>query len=204
MDTGQYEELLLLLKAVADENRLKMVGLMSERAYTVSEMATVFNLTEPTVSHHVSKLHSTGLLRLRMEGNQRFYSINEVRLNTFKAFVNQIEKLPTKTARETSDTAWIEALDWSESDKKVLRDYTLNGAIPRLPTKEARWLVILRWLASKFEPGERYTEKQVNAVLVAVNEDYATLRRNLIEYGFMRRERGGSTYWRTPDDEKTE
>ena len=95
MDTGQYEEALLLLKAVADENRLRMVGLMSERAYTVSEMANVFNLTEPTVSHHVSKLHGAGLLRLKMEGNQRFYSINEKRLATFKAYVNGIEKLPT-------------------------------------------------------------------------------------------------------------
>ena len=77
MDTGQYDDLLNLLKAVADESRLRMVALMSERAYTVSEMATVFNLTEPTVSHHVSKLHGAGLLRLRMEGNQRFYRIND-------------------------------------------------------------------------------------------------------------------------------
>ena len=85
-----------LLKAVADENRLQMVRLMSERAYTVSEMASMFDLTEPTVSHHVSRLHEAGLLRLRMEGNQRFYSINEKRMATFKAFVNGIEKLPTK------------------------------------------------------------------------------------------------------------
>ncbi len=202
MNTGQYGDMLHLLKTFADETRLRMVGLMSERAYTVSEMATLFDLTEPTVSHHVSKLHGAGLLRLRMEGNQRFYSINEKRLEMFKGYMGEIDKLPILSEKPTSDTAWIEALDWSESDKKVLRDCTVNGRMPRLPSKEARWLVILRWLATKFEPGKNYTEKQVNAVLGEINADYATLRRNLVDYGYMRRERGGSTYWLTPENEK--
>jgi hypothetical protein len=204
MDKGQYEDILQLLKAVADENRLKMIGLMSERAYTVSEMATVFDLTEPTVSHHVSKLHGVGLLRLRMEGNQRFYSINEKRLATFKAYVGEIEKRPTETEKVKSDTAWIEALDWSESDKKVLRDCTVNGKMPTIPAKTAKFMVILRWLATKFEPGRHYTEKQVNAILLEANEDFATLRRSLIDYGYMRRERGGGDYWLTPENESTE
>ena len=117
MDTGQQEDMLQLLKAVADENRLRMITLMSERAYTVSEMAALFDLTEPTVSHHVSKLHGAGLLRLRMEGNQRFYSINEKRLSTFKYYIGDIEKRPTETEKVKPDTAWIEALAWSESAK---------------------------------------------------------------------------------------
>ncbi len=202
MDTGQYGDMLQLLKTVADENRLKMIGLMSERAYTVSEMAGIFDLTEPTVSHHVSKLHGAGLLRLRMEGNQRFYSLNAKRLETFKAYINEIEKQPTKTEKVQSDNSWVEALDWSESDKKVLRDYVVNGRLPNLPSKPAKWMIILRWLATKFQPGTQYTEKQVNTILGEANEDYATLRRYLVDFGFLRRERAGSTYWLTPDDEK--
>ncbi len=191
MDTGQYDDLLNLLKTVADETRLRMVGLMSERAYTVSEMATVFNLTEPTVSHHVSKLHSAGLLRLRMEGNQRFYSINEKRLATLKAYVNGIEKLPSKVEKAKSDTAWIEELDWNEADKKVLRDCTVDGRMAYWPAKNSKFLVVLRWVATKFQPGTHYTEKQVNAILKEVHEDFATMRRSLVDYGYMRRERGG-------------
>src|SRR5258705_7175555 len=165
MESGPYEDLLQLLKAVADENRLRMVRLMSERAYTVGELANVFGLTEPTISHHVSKLHGAGLLRLRMEGNQRFYSINEKRLATFKAYVNGVEKLPTKDEKPKSDTTWIEALDCSESDKKVLRDYTVNGHLTQIPIKSAKFLVVLRWLVTKFQPSMHYTEKQVNTIL---------------------------------------
>jgi hypothetical protein len=47
----------------------------------------------------------------------------------------------------------------------------------------------------------RYTEKQINALLTEVHPDYATLRRSLVEYGFMRRERGGGDYWLTPENE---
>ena len=203
MESGQYEDLLQLLKAVADENRLLMVRLMSERAYTVTEMAGMFDLTEPTVSHHVSKLHGAGLLRLRMEGNQRFYSINEKRLATLKAYVNGIEKLPTRAEKAKSNTAWIEALEWNEADKKVLRDYTMNGKLTQVPVKTAKFIVVLRWLATKFQPGTHYTEKQVNTILTEVHEDYATLRRSLVDYGYMRRERGGGDYWLTPENENT-
>jgi len=85
----------------------------------------------------------------------------------------------------------------------VLRDYVADGRLPNLPSKVNKWLVILRWIATKFEPGKHYTEKQVNAILRDINEDYATVRRYLIDYGYMRRELGGGDYWLTPENEKT-
>lgn len=204
MDTGQQRDLLNLLKTLADEQRLTMVGLMKGQERTVSEMAGLLGISEPTVSHHVSKLHSAGLLRLRMAGTQRFYSLNEPRLAKFKAYVAEIELLPEKSPEEAVDYAWIDALDWDVEDKKVLRDYVIGGRLSQLPSKEKKWLVILRWLATRFEQGKRYTEKEVNTVLTEAHSDYATLRRYLVDYGFMRRERAGSHYWLTPEDESVE
>jgi hypothetical protein len=48
-----------------------------------------------------------------------------------------------------------------------------------------------------FEPGIRYTEKQVNEILAHYNEDTAFLRRSLVEYKLMDRQGGGGEYWRT-------
>jgi len=59
----------------------------------------------------------------------------------------------------------------------------------------------LRWIASKFEVGVRYSERQTNQIITDIHADYATIRRNLVEYGFMRRERGGGNYWLTPENE---
>ncbi len=61
-------------------------------------------------------------------------------------------------------------------------------------SKEKNKLVILREITKQFEPGRRYSEKEINEVLRAIYGDYATLRRYLIEYGFMTRTKSGSEY----------
>jgi biotin operon repressor len=200
MNAGEQADFLSLLKTLADDQRLRLVGLLHEGERSVGDLANTLELTEPTVSHHIAKMRAAGLLTLRMAGNQRFYRLNPTRLAKFKAYAAEVENLPTEPQADASDNAWIEALDWDETDKKILRDYTSNGRLTKIPSKEKKWLVILRWLATLFQPGVHYTEKQVNAILTGVYPDYATVRRDLVEFGFMRRERGGD-YWLTPDDE---
>ena len=63
-------------------------------------------------------------------------------------------------------------------------------------SKEKKKIVTLRRLAEEFEPGRKYTEKEVNQILGSVYEDYAILRRYLIEYGYMDRTKACSAYWR--------
>ena len=62
-------------------------------------------------------------------------------------------------------------------------------------SKEKKKIVILRKLAEQFQPGRKYTEKEVNEILGAVYDDYAMLRRYLIEYGYMERTKDCSSYW---------
>ena len=71
----------------------------------------------------------------------------------------------------------------------------LDGPLTEFPAKEKRKMAILTHLAKRFTPGVRYTEKQVTEILLTANPDHATLRRYLIEYGFMQRERNCSAYW---------
>jgi len=61
--------------------------------------------------------------------------------------------------------------------------------------KEKKKIVILRKIALKFEKDRKYSEKEVNTVLKAIYEDYATVRRYLIEYGFMGRTNDCKEYW---------
>jgi hypothetical protein len=59
-----------------------------------------------------------------------------------------------------------------------------------------KFLVLLRYVLKAFEPGKRYSEKQVNEMLAGFNEDTAWLRRSLVDYKFMARQGGGGEYWR--------
>nr|WP_042477630.1 DUF2087 domain-containing protein [Bacillus ndiopicus] len=82
--------------------------------------------------------------------------------------------------------------------EKVLQTYFkqgLDGSIETIPSKEKRKLIILQHILKRFTVGKAYTEKEVNTILKTVHADFVTLRRYLIEYGFMDRSNDGSSYW---------
>lgn len=65
------------------------------------------------------------------------------------------------------------------------------------PPKEKNKVVILTKIAEQFELGRKYTEKEVNQILKPIYDDYVSIRRYLIMYGFMDRTKNGSSYWLT-------
>ncbi|MGN7471358.1 DUF2087 domain-containing protein [Brevibacillus sp. SAFN-007a] len=89
----------------------------------------------------------------------------------------------------------------------ILQKYFPQGpsdALVRIPRKHKHRLVICREVAKRFAPDKMYTEREVNDMLEAVCTDYVTLRRYLIDYGFLDREADGSAYWRTGKDNNEE
>ncbi len=68
-------------------------------------------------------------------------------------------------------------------------------ALASWPKRQKEKLVLLRRIAGLFEPGRRYAEPEVNAVLMPVWDDYVTIRRYLIEYRFLDRRPDGGEYW---------
>jgi hypothetical protein len=77
----------------------------------------------------------------------------------------------------------------------ILAKYFAGEKLSEFPIKQKRKLVVLDRIAKAFESGRRYTEKQVNEIILAFYGDYATIRRYLVEYGFIDREPDGSAYW---------
>ena len=74
--------------------------------------------------------------------------------------------------------------------EKFLRDAFFSLQPLRLkvfPRKEKKKVAILSRIAEEFSQGRVYSEPEINAVLGRIYPDYATLRRYLIEYGFMQR-----------------
>ena len=85
-------------------------------------------------------------------------------------------------------------VDAGDEAKKLLRNYVKGGRLLTIPTARAKRLVVLDWLASRFEPGTVYAERDVNTELLAVHDDSAALRRYLVDEGFFERRDG--FYWR--------
>ena len=84
----------------------------------------------------------------------------------------------------------------TEKEKEnVLKNYIVNDKIIKIPRAEKKKIIILQYLLQKFQINKRYTEKQVNEIIKNMHEDFVSLRRYLIQYGFMDREDNGSAYW---------
>ena len=76
MEPEAFQTLLRFLKAVADESRLKLLGLLADNEYSVGQLSDMLNLKEPTVSHHLAKLQELDLVRMRAEGPTHLYRLN--------------------------------------------------------------------------------------------------------------------------------
>ena len=70
------DELVGFFKALADPNRLKIVGLLAQKPYSVEELAALLELKAPTVSHHLSRLVKAGLVSARAEGYYSVYQLD--------------------------------------------------------------------------------------------------------------------------------
>jgi hypothetical protein len=84
--------------------------------------------------------------------------------------------------------------DVPEDEARVLRTYFRAGRLTQIPTQRAKKLIVLDRLAQEFDVGLRYSERQVNAILRRFHADVASLRRYLVDEGFLDRESG--VYWR--------
>ncbi|MFC7583904.1 DUF2087 domain-containing protein [Nonomuraea antimicrobica] len=80
-------------------------------------------------------------------------------------------------------------------DERVLRTFLVDGRLTTTVMRRDKRLVVLRHIAAVFEPGVRYPEKDVNVALRAFHDDYAALRRYLIDEGLLSRE--DNVYWRS-------
>ena len=81
------------------------------------------------------------------------------------------------------------------SDSAVVGRFIQDGRLVIMPSKRAKLLLVLDHLAQDFEPGRTYQETEVNGMLLGYHDDYAALRRYLVDEGFLTRE--GGVYWRS-------
>lgn len=76
----------------------------------------------------------------------------------------------------------------------VLRSFVRGEELVSIPAARSKRLVVLAWLADRFEPGRTYPESETNRLLREAHPDHAALRRYLVDEGFLERRAG--FYWR--------
>ncbi len=181
------DQFVTFYKALADVNRLKIIGLLAQRPYSVEELAELLSLRPSTISHHLRRLADASLVSSRGESYYSVYRLDE------KVLEQQARRLLSRQ----DFTAAAADLDVDGYDRKVVADFSRpDGSLKTIPAQQKKLEAVLRHVVKAFAPGKRYSEKQVNKMLLRFHTDTATLRRELVGFGLMQREGGGGEYWR--------
>ncbi len=180
----EFNTLLEFFKALGNENRLKIIGILAGRECSVEELAELCNLREPTVSHHLTKLKGIGLVEMRVVGNDHLHRLNTQVLTSMNKDIFTSEKM----------ASLVDDLDYCAWEKKVLQTFMDGDRIVAIPSGYKKRLVLYKWLINHFEFDRKYTEKEVNQIISQYHEDFATFRRDFVDLGLMERENG--IYWR--------
>jgi len=192
MPDSDLATLLAFFKAMANESRLRIVGLLAERERSVQELAELLGLKEPTVSHHLTALKALGLVSARADGVTRWHALKLETLTTLnRSLLDRAGGVAVSREIGEHHGAW---------ETKVLATFVdAGGQLTAIPASRRKRQIVLRWLAGQFDEHRRYREAEVNALIQRRHWDCATLRRELIGYGMMGRE--GGIYWRCPEAE---
>jgi ArsR family transcriptional regulator, arsenate/arsenite/antimonite-responsive transcriptional repressor len=175
-------ELLDFVKAMADVDRLRIIGILARERANQSEIAGHLSMPLREVVNHLAFLEHVGIITEK--GN--LYELNTDKLENLARYQLQEEK------RE-----YIPAPDLDKKSRQVLAScLNPDGTIKQLPPQPGKLKVILEYLIQAFTPSLDYTEKEVNTIIRRFHLDVSGLRRDLVDAGLLDRERDGSRYWR--------
>lgn len=174
-DESASERAFGLLKALADEDRLRIVGLLALRPRDPLDLSLLLGITEAALGRHIRILRRSGLVVT--EGDR-------LRIET-----GPIHAVMADTAVRKPASAMIPP-DATPEQRRVLGTFFEGDRLVAVPVHRKKFRIILERLAEAFDVGRDYPEREVNHILRAHHPDVASLRRGLIDEGLLERTRG--------------
>lgn len=180
---------LQVFKGLADESRLQIMALLKQKPHCVEDLAESLSLAESTVSAHLKKLQAAGLVYNR---KQQYYSVYYLKEEALQPKLDDL--IPSVQAASQDAHAILR--------EKVLKAYFREGVCFRLPVQNKKRWIVYEEVIRLIEPGREYGEKELNAVITRIHEDYCLIRRELVEEGVLQRSSGiyrlVERYWENP------
>lgn len=164
-----------IFKLLGDETRLKIINILASDDSYVELIASKLSLTEATVCYHLKKLEQARIVRSSRSQFYVIYSLNRALFSKpLWDFVS-------------SEVPVI------DSDKEyrysVYARFFKNGRLTALPVQQKKREIVLLRIAADFKLGHDYPETEVNEIIHRYHEDHCTIRREMITFGIMSRER---------------
>ena len=178
----ENKEMLDFVKAIADADRLRIIGLLAQKPARFSEIVIGMGFHPADAQRHLNQLIQNGIVQLA----DGIYDLNAAAL----------EKL-ARTQLHSERRTFVPEPDLANDRRRILAALlNPDGTIKTIPVQPSKRQIMLDYLINAFTVGANYSEKEVNLILAHFYPDTAALRRYLIDAGMLERERNGSRYWR--------
>jgi len=143
-------------------------------------LARRLDISAPTASFHLKKLEEIGMVTSRKEQYYAVYSLCREVLD-FNALDAVLDFGINEDAQALRDETYKQG---------VLSAFFEHGKLKTIPAQLKKKGIVLAEIVKVFEKNREYTEKEVNLIMADFNEDFAALRRYMIEFRLMVRENG--------------
>ncbi len=171
------------LKTLLDPERLAVVGAVALEPRSAADVAAATGVDARRVLTVLGPLVIAGLVE-RRPGEPDRYRLDTAALRRLAHDLPH----PPPPAREVM-------YGMTEAEQTVLARFFEGRRLTEIPSHRSKRRVVLERLALEFEPGRHYPEAEVNAILRGYHDDYASLRRHLVDEGLL--DRADGRYWRS-------
>lgn len=169
-----------ILKSLSDESRLQVLNALIDKPQCLEELTTRINLAPSTISFHLKKLETAGLVN---KSKEQYYTIFQLNNDIFNLSLRELVSFDNiekyKQEKRVEDFR-----------KKVLKTFFKGKKLLKLPVQHKKKMIVIEHILESFEPNIEFNEKEVDSIINQSYEDHCLIRRLFIEEGFMTRDNG--------------
>jgi hypothetical protein len=175
------------LAALADSDRLKIIANLTQEGKSAEFLADELDIKQAKLMKHLALLENANLVSIYEVEGDSVYTFNQ----------KYLETISRKVLSHPQQDLDLSSIYLDKEQKKIINNYfRADGSLKMIPTQKKKIIAILQYLCEAFNLHVDYSEKEVNAILSRYHPDTTTIRRYLIDFGFLARKRDGTRYWR--------
>lgn len=200
---------LFALRALVDGTRLRIVARLAAKPADAGTLAAELRVPVPVLNRNLETLVRAGLVERREDG-PGIYGARLDRVGELGRALAALEAAAAGAAPASGggiglQGAWphdgepledtLARVAPTPDEARTLRAYLVDGRLTGIPAQEKKRQVVLRFLLERvFAEDREYPEKEVNQRLAVFHADVASLRRYLVDHGYV--DRAGGRYRR--------
>ena len=174
------DDCIKIFKCLSDKSRILIINNLMEGPMYVELLAKRLNLSPSTVSFHLKKLEDSNIVRAVKEQYYVVYYLNEdIFSKSIKDLINigDVER-DVQSERE------------NEYRESVIKNFFEYGKLKSIPVQKKKRRIVLEEICKSFEEGKSYSEREVNIIIADFNDDFCTIRREMVGFNLLERENG--------------